>query len=139
MPSVNPYLTFSNNCEEVFDFYKSAFGGEFASKVRFKEMPGPHLTPEESEKIMHVSLPIGHDSVIMGSDVPNMMGTVNVGNNISISINADSKDQADKLFAALSAGGSVFMPMDNAPWGDYFGMFTDKFEIKWMVSYELPK
>lgn len=140
MPSLHPYLTFDGQCEEAFDFYKSVFGGEFASKGRFKEMPPSEdfKVPEsEGEKIMHVSLPIGEHAVLMGSDSSEVFGwKEQKGNNFSISIGVDSKEEADRVFNGLSKGGKVTMPMDNTFWGSYFGMLTDQFGIQWMVSYD---
>lgn len=140
MASVNPYLTFDGKCEEAFNFYKSVFGGEFPFLGRYKEMPptnGQTCPPGEDEKIMHVSLPISKETILMGSDSSESFGhkTV-VGNNFSISINADSKEEADKLFNGLSAGGQVTMPMNQTFWGAYFGMFTDKFGVQWMVNFD---
>lgn len=141
MASINPYLTFSGNCEEAFKFYQSVFGGEFPFLGRFKDMPPmeghPPISAAEAEKIMHVSLPIGNGSILMGSDSFDGFGKATVeGNNFSISVNADSGDEADKLFNGLSAGGKIAMPMNNTFWGSYFGMLTDKFGIQWMVSFE---
>lgn len=144
MPSVNVYLTFNGNCEVAFDFYKSVFGGEYPYIGRFKDMPpqegGKAIPEEEGNRIMHVSLPIGKSSMIMGSDTggewaPNFKQ----GNNFSISINADSKNEADKIFNDLSAGGQVTMPLANTFWGDYFGVLTDKFGINWMMSFNEQK
>jgi PhnB protein len=139
MANINPYLTFTDNCEEAFNFYKAAFGGEFQMISRFGDMPGEHMAPGDENKIMHVALPIGKGSILMGSDTGTGWGAITQGNNFSIAIGADSKDEADQLFDALSAGGKVTMPMDIAPWGDYFGMLTDKFGINWMVSQSEPK
>jgi PhnB protein len=142
MAALNPYLNFSGNCEEAFDFYKSVFGGEFLALMRFNEVPaeamaeGPPITGSEDKKIMHVSLPIGHGTVLMGSDRPAAMGPTTSGNNFYISINAESEDEATRLFNGLSAGGQVTMPLAKAFWNAYFGMFTDKFGIQWMVNYE---
>lgn len=142
MAALNPYLNFDGNCEEAFNFYQAVFGGEFLSKMRFKDTPGEqtadsHQMPEsEGEKLMHISLPIGHGTVLMGSDRPAAMGPTTIGNNYSISINAESEEEADKLFKGLSAGGQVIMPLEKAFWGAYFGMFTDKFGIQWMVNHE---
>jgi len=139
MTQVVPYLTFNGNCEEAFNFYKSVFGGEFPYLGRFKEMPpqdGKTVTGAEGEKIMHVSLPIGN-GFIMGSDSSEAFGqATKIGNNFSLSVNADTKPDADKLFKALSAGGKITMPMEDTFWGSYFGMLTDKFDIQWMVSCE---
>jgi len=138
MPAINPYLTFLGNCEEAFNFYKSVFGGEFTYIGRFGEMPPneEHPVPESDKNlIMHVSLPIGNN-ILMGSDTGGEWGAKTiVGNNISVSISAGSKDEADKLYNGLADGGVAFMPMNNTFWGDYFGMLTDKFGINWMVSY----
>lgn len=140
MASVNVYLNFDGNCEEAFNFYKSVLGGEFSYIGRFKDMPpqegAPSMPDEMGNKIMHVSLPVSKETVLMGSDTGGeWASSFKQGNNFSISINADSKEEADKLFNGLSAGGQVTMPMDNTFWGDYFGMFTDKFGINWMVSF----
>ncbi|MGB0524789.1 MAG: VOC family protein [Flammeovirgaceae bacterium] len=138
MAKINPYLTFTGNCEEAFNFYKSIFGGDFTFLGRFSEMPpNPEFAvPDDmKQKIMHVSLPISAETVLMGSDTSEAFGQkVVVGNNFSVSIDCDSKEETDKLFHALSEGGKVTMPLENTFWGDYFGMFTDKFGIQWMVS-----
>lgn len=137
MPVVNPYLNFNGNAEEVFNFYKSVFGGEFAMVGRFKDMPEEHRGPESDwNKIMHISLPVKGGNTLMGSDVPEHMGKVVAGSNFNISLHADTKEEADQLFAGLSAGGQVIMPMSPAFWGSYFGMFTDKYGISWMISVE---
>lgn len=136
MAVINPYLAFNDNCEEAFNFYKSVFGGEFAVVMRFKEMPAEYQGAEsEGEKIMHMALPIGQGTILMGSDTPAGMGPVTNGNNFSITISVDSEAEADRLFKGLSAGGQVTMPIDKVFWGDYFGMLTDKFGVQWMVSY----
>lgn len=135
MATLNPYLNFDGKCEEAFNFYKSVFGGEFLTVMRFKEVPAEYQMPaSESEKIMHMALPIGQN-ILMGSDTPVSMGPTTVGNNVSISISTASQAEADHLFNGLSAGGQVTMPLDKAFWGDYFGMCTDKFGVQWMVSY----
>ncbi|HEY9007494.1 VOC family protein [Ohtaekwangia sp.] len=137
MSAINPYLSFNNNCEEVFNFYKSVFGGEFLTVMRFKEMAPHHpVDKAEENKILHMALPIGHGTVLMGSDTPSSMGQVSVGNNVSIAIQPDSKEEADKLFNGLAAGGNVTMPLSNAFWGAYFGMLIDKYGINWMVNYD---
>lgn len=139
MTTVNIYLTFNGNCEEAFNFYKSVFGGEFQHIGRFKDMPAGSdnaLPAEEAEKIMHVSLPISKETLLMGSDTGGEWSSrYSHGNNFSISINTDSKAEADRLFNGLSAGGEVTMPLNKTFWDEYFGMFTDKFGINWMVSF----
>lgn len=141
MATVNVYLTFNGNCEEAFLFYQSVFGGEFPYLGRFNEMPpseecGP-MSEEDGNKIMHVCLPISAETSLMGSDTMGDWAPQFVqGNNFSISINATSKEEADTLFAKLSEGGQVTMPMSATFWGAYFGMFTDKFGINWMVNFD---
>jgi PhnB protein len=140
MATVNPYLIFNGNCEEAFLFYKSVFGGEFPYIGKFSDMPADENCPPPSEadanRVMHVSLPISKDSILMGSDSTSQSGDVAFGHNVSISINTESTDEADKLFNGLSTGGSVTMPMNKTFWGAYFGMFTDKFGIDWMVNFD---
>lgn len=139
MTTVNVYLTFNGNCLEAFNFYKSVFGGEFPYVGRYKDMPaegGHEASPVDGDKIMHISLPISQETTLMGSDTGGEWAShFKEGNNFSISINTDSKENADRFFSGLSAGGMVAMPMDKTFWGDYFGMFTDKFGINWMVSF----
>lgn len=141
MATVNVYLTFNGNCLEAFQFYKSVFGGEFPYVGKFNEMPpqeGMKAMPaEDGEKIMHISLPVSKETILMGSDTGGEWSAgFTPGNNFSISINAESKEEADKLFSGLSAGGRVTMPMNKTFWGSYFGMFTDKFGINWMVNFD---
>ncbi|KAF2341660.1 VOC family protein [Flavobacterium tistrianum] len=136
--AVNPYLMFNGTCEAAFLFYKSVFGGDFPYIGRFKDAPaeeGEVLSEEVLNRIMHVSLPIGH-SILMGSDTHPRYGDVGIGDNFSVSINAESREEADKIFNGLSAGGKVEMPMNDTFWGSYFGMFKDKFGINWMVSFD---
>lgn len=138
--SINPYLTFAGNCEEAFHFYRSVFGGNFTFVGRFKDMPpmdGKPLPESEGEKIMHISLPISPETVLMGSDSSEAFGHATVmGNNFSISVNAISEAQADKLYHGLSAGGHATMPMSKTFWGAYFGMLVDRFGIQWMVNHD---
>lgn len=140
MTTVNAYLTFNGTTEEAFNFYKSVFGGEFTYMGRFKDMPAdencPPPTEAEGNRIMHVSLPISKETILMGSDSTSFSGDVTFGNNFSVSINTDSKEKADQLFNGLSAGGTIIMPMEKTFWGAYFGMFTDKFGINWMVNFD---
>jgi PhnB protein len=140
MATVNVYLNFNGNCEEAFNFYKSVFGGEFPYIGRFKDMPPqegmPPLSEEMKNKIMHVSLQISKETAILGSDTGGEWAPTFVqGNNFSISITADNKEDVDRFFNGLSVGGQITMPLGMTFWGDYFGMFTDKFGINWMVSY----
>lgn len=145
MTTLNVYLTFDGNCEEAFTFYKSVFGGEFTYIGKFKDMPndvnGKQLTDEFGERIMHVSLPISDETCLMGSDTGGEWSEKLIqGTNFSISINTESKDEAVRLFNSLSTAGNIIMPLSTTFWGAYFGMFTDKFGINWMVNYdERPK
>ena len=137
MPKLNPYLNFNGNAEEAFNFYKSVFGGEFATVMRFKDTQhGADMSDEDKEKIMHIALPLGGDSILMASDASGSMGhNLQAGNNFYISMNTDSKEKSDRLFNGLAAGGNVEMPIADTFWGDYFGMLRDKFGIGWMVSF----
>ena len=128
---INLYINFNENTAEAFNFYKSVFGGEFASIMRFKDMQSPRnlISEKEVNKIMHIALPIGKN-IFMGNDVPEIIGKVNENENRSkISISAESKEEADKLFHGLSTGGTVEFPIADSPWGLYFGMFRDKYSI----------
>jgi PhnB protein len=141
MATVNVYLNFAGNCEEAFLFYKSAFGGDFTYLGRFKDAPPqegmPPLPKEMENQLMHVSLPISAETVLMGSDTGGEWAPKFVqGNNFSISVNTGSTEEAERLFAALSAGGNVTMPPGKTFWSEYFSMFTDKFGVNWMVSYD---
>jgi PhnB protein len=137
---INPYLNFQGNTEEAFNFYKSVFGGEFEGLTRFKEGPAnPKLTPEDLNKIMHIALKIG-DSTLMGTDcLISADQQVKFGNSVSMCINPPTKEDADRIFAALSAGGVVEMPLQEMFWGDYFASFTDKYGMLWMISTALKK
>lgn len=135
----NIYLNFNGNCEEAFNFYKMVFGGDFTYVGRFKDMPqqdgGGATKGLDGEKIMHISLPIGQ-SMLMGSDTGGEWAPhFKQGNNFSISLNPDSREDMDRLFKALSNGGRVTMPLADTFWGDYFGMCEDKFGVNWMLSF----
>ena len=142
MTKINPYLNFAGNTEQAFEFYKSIFGGGFTSIVRFKDMPmeGVNIPKEDENKIMHIALPVGREDILMASDVLESMGQkLNQSNNVYISIHPESKEEADRLFNSLSAGGAIEMPIAVQPWGDYYGSFKDKFGVLWMVNYSYPK
>lgn len=138
MALINPHINFNGNAEEAFTFYKSVFGGEFSRIVRFKDMAGPEFPVDEQEgkKIMHIALPIGNN-VLMGNDVPAVLGTVNERENRSkIYIGTESKEEAESIYNGLSADGEVEMPITDSPWNTYFGMFRDKYGIEWMVEFD---
>ena len=131
------YLTFNGNCREAFEFYRAALGGDFQTFQTFADGPEDmQVADDVKDTVMHVSLPIG-DSVLMGSDTGSTRSPVSIGNNFSISIEGENREHCDELFAKLSAGGTVTMPMQETFWGSYYGMLTDKFDIQWMVDCEL--
>lgn len=140
MARVSTYLNFKDSTEEAFNFYKKAFGTEFIGEIsRFGEVPNDGSTPELSEEeknlVMHVMLPILGGHMLMGTDAPESMGmTVVVGNNVHINLEPDTRAETDALFASLSEGGVVDMPLQVMFWGDYYGACTDKFGIKWMFN-----
>lgn len=140
MALINPHINFNGNAEEAFTFYKSIFGGDFVTVVRFGDvaLSGSlnQISENDADKIMHIVLPVGRNNLLMGNDVPESMGRVNEKENRSkISISAESKEEADKLFNGLSAGGSIEIPIGESSWGSYFGMFRDKYGIGWMVDF----
>lgn len=140
MALINPHINFNGNAEEAFNFYKSVFGGEFAKIIRLKDISSLEFPVPENDanKIMHIALPIGKN-ILMANDVPASMGRVNENENRSkIAISAESREEAEKLFSGLSAGGNIEVPIGDSPWGSYFGMFRDKFGIEWMVDFD-PK
>ena len=146
MANINPYLDFDGNAEEALNFYKSVFGGEFTALMRYKDMSGKSdcdemkLADDELERVMHISLPIGNNSVLMASDVLESTGqTRTVGTNFSVSVGADSKEEAEKLYRGLADGGTMTMPIADSFWGAYFGMLTDKFGVQWLVNYDYNK
>lgn len=137
---LNTYLTFDGNCRAAFEFYRSVFGGEFSSWNTFEQAPPEMGVPEaEKDLVMHVSLPVGA-SILMGSDTCSSTPgpPLKPGNNFSIAIAGQSREQCDALFASLSAGGQVGMPLQDTFWGAYFGTVTDKFGINWMLNFTLP-
>lgn len=141
MKVVNPYLNFPGNTEEAFNFYKSIFGGEFTSVVKFGDTPeAGKISEKVKDKIMHISLPVGNGNILMATDAIEEMGhKISEGNNFHICIGAESKEEADELFKGLSEGGKTSMPMADTFWGDYFGMLKDRFGVQWMISYAKPK
>ena len=137
MTTVNPYLIFNGNCEEAFNFYKSVFGGEFPYVGRYKEMECGEPIPEyDAEKIMHVSLPIGNGTILMGGDCPESIEAVTQGNNFHVAIGVDNANEAKRLFDGLSEGGEIVMPLGKTFFATAFGMFLDKFGIRWMINCE---
>ena len=141
MPSIHPYINFNGNAEEAFTFYKSVFGGEFGKIVRLKDIASAEfqVSEEDANKILQITLPIG-PTVLMANDVPSFMGKVNERENRSkITVFAESREEADKLFNGLSQGGEVEMPMGESPWGTHVAMFRDKYGIEWMIEFDPKK
>ena len=137
MALINPHINFNGNAEEAFNFYKSVFGGEFTKIIRFKDLAGPEfpVADKEANKIMHIALSIGKN-FLMANDVPEIMGRTNENENRSkIFVATESREEADKLFNGLSAGGQIEGPIGDSPWGSYFGCFRDKYGIEWMIDF----
>lgn len=140
MARVSTYLNFSRNTEEAFNFYKSVFGTEFSGSInRFGEVPpqpgAPAMPDTDKDLIMHIELPILNGHVLMGTDAPESFGfTVNFGNNTHIMLEPDTREETKQLFDALSEGGKITMPLQDMFWGAYYGSFTDKYGVQWMVN-----
>lgn len=135
---VHPYLNFDGKAEEAFEFYKTVFGGEFKAKMRMKEVPeGDKLPEEEQERIMHIALPIGNDTILMASDIiPSAGHKLQQGSQTYVLLDTKSREEASKIFKALSKDGEIEMQIADTFWGAYFGSFTDKYGIRWMVNFE---
>jgi len=139
MRAINPWINFNGNAEEAFTFYKSVFGGDFTKIIRFKDLASAEFQIPENEanKIMYIALPIGKHNVLIANDVPEFMGKVSENENRSkIAVSAESREEAEKIFNGLSAGGDVEGPIGDTPWGTYAGMFRDKYGIEWIVEFD---
>ena len=139
MRAINPWINFNGNAEEAFTFYKSVFGGDFTKIIRFGDLSSAEFTVAENEanKIMQIGLPIGKHNVLLANDVPEFMGRVSENENRSkIAVSTESREEADKIFNGLSAGGDVEGPIGDGPWGTYAGMFRDKYGIEWIVEFD---
>ncbi len=138
MATINTWINFNSNAFEAFTFYKSVFGGEFTKIVRFKDIASAEFPVSEKEEnsIMYIALPIGTGTMLVANDVPEVLGQVNEQENRSkILVSAESKEEAERLFTGLSAGGIVEGPMGDSPWGSYAGMFRDKYGIEWIIEF----
>ena len=138
MASINPHINFNGNAEEAFNFYKSVFGGEFSKIVRFKDIASTDFPVSENEanKIMYIALPIGNN-LLMANDAPEFMGRTNENENRSkISISAESKEEAFKLYNGLSVGGQIEVPISEDSSETYFAMFRDQYGIEWMINFD---
>jgi len=139
---LHSYLNFAGDAQEAFDLYRSVFGGDFSSVVRFKDFPmeGVTIPEEDADKLMHIALPIGEDSMLMASDVPASFGQQFVeGTNVYVSVHPTSRDEADRIFDALSEGAEIEVPISDQAWGDYFGSLKDRFGVQWMVNHSPPR
>ena len=139
MRAINPWINFNGNAEEAFTFYKSVFGGEFTKVIRFGALSNPEFQMAENEanKIMYIALPVGKHNVIIANDVPGFMGPVNENENRSkITVSAESREEADKIFNGLAAGGDIEGEIGDTPWGTYAGMLRDKYGIEWIVEFD---
>lgn len=139
MKAINPWINFNGNAEEAFNFYKSVFGGEFTKVIRFKDLASAEFPVSENDanKIMHISLPIGKNNVLIANDVPEILGRTNENENRSkIAVSAESREEADKIYNGLSTGGDIEGPIGDSPWGSYAGMFRDKYGIEWIVEFD---
>jgi PhnB protein len=128
---LNPYLNFKDTAREAMEFYKSVFGGNLEMHT-FKEYNASQ-DPSEDEKIMHSMLEADNGITFMAADTPNNM-EFNPGTNYSMSLSGDDEAELAGYYEKLSAGGTVLLPLEKAPWGDKFGMVTDKYGIQWMVN-----
>jgi len=135
MITINPYLNFAGTTEAAFNFYKSVFGGEFLTVIRYKDMEAGKTAPEDQDKIMHMALPVGKGNMLMATDmIGHMATTLDHGNSHAVCINGETVEESGDLFKALAAGGIIMVPFDKSTWGTYFGMLTDKFGIQWMID-----
>lgn len=135
---VNVYLNFPGNAAEAFEFYRTVFGGELSSHVRFRDMEleGVDIPEADLDKAMHIALPIGDGDVLMASDALESLGqTLDAGTNVYVSVHPDSREDADRIFDALAAGGQVEMPIADQIWGDYYGACADQYGVRWMVNH----
>lgn len=141
MAKLNPYIYFNGNCEEAFNFYKSVFQMELLYLGRYKDVPQTDrgVFQETDEKIMHVSLPISKETVLMGADNKQAYTELLTYSNFSLIVHADTKEEADKLFNGLAEGGQIKMPMNQTFWGSYYGICIDKFGIMWKITIESEK
>ena len=142
MATINPWINFNGNAEEAFTFYKSVFGGEFVKVLRFKDLASGEyqVSEKEENKIMYIALAIGNGTMLIANDVPEVLGKVNEHEHRSkVYVGTESKEEADRLFSGLSAGGEVEGSMGDGPFGSYFGMFRDKYGIEWIIEFSPKK
>jgi PhnB protein len=138
MTRLDPYLNFNGNTEEAFMYYRSVFGGEFLTLMRFGDMPGSEkMNVHDRKKIMHVALPVGDSNILMGTDaLESMNQKLTLGDNFSISITSDNEAEVKRMFDALAADGTVIMPLSSESWSPLFGILKDKYGVQWMLNYK---
>lgn len=142
MATLSTHVAYNGNCEEAFTFYKSIFGGEFNMVMRNKDIPADVPSPTndaEADKILHISLPIGSSSMLMGCDMPAAFGEATRANSFNISVSTSSEAETEKYYNGLLQGGKVNMPLEKTFWNSYFGMVIDKYGVQWMISYDYPQ
>src|SRR5690606_8988071 len=135
---VHPYLYFDGKAEEAFKFYRNVFGGEIKDMMRMKDAPGGDKLPlEEQELVVHIGLPIGNDIFLMASDIiPSAWQKLQAGSQTYVLLDVESTEEADRLYLGLSEGGDIEMKIQDVFWGAYYGSFTDKFGIRWMINFD---
>lgn len=140
MQLVHIYWNFPGTARAALEFYETVFGTKIAMMQTFGETSFIPNVPEAAKaKIMHAQLPLTPSVHLMASDVVEGFGPpTTFGNHVHISLVANDKAEADRVYAALSTGGKATMPLANAPWGPYFGMCTDRFGVQWMISLPHP-
>ena len=139
MRSADPYLYFPGNTREAFDFYKSVFGGDFVDVLTYGDMGGNEMGVTEAELglIAHIALPLG-DSLLMGTDETGSAAKrMTTGTNFYITLEADTEDEADRVYNGLTAGGKATLPLEETPWAKKYGMCTDRYGVQWMVMYSV--
>jgi PhnB protein len=138
MTTVNPYIYFNGNCEDAFNFYEAVFRKEIAYVGRYEDIPKTdrQIFQEADEKIMHISLPISAETVLMGADNTAAYKESKIFSTFSLIIHTDSKEEADRLFNELSENGQAVMKMNLTFWGSYYGICIDKFGVCWKITKE---
>jgi PhnB protein len=137
MKGANPYLNFPGNTYEAFTFYRSVFGGDFIGVTRFGDLPGnPMGVPDKDlDKIANIGLPLGNGNMLMATDALDSWPEVRRGNNFYIHVEADSGEEAERIFSGLGEGGRVEMPLQRTEWAEQYGTLEDRFGVQWMVGY----
>jgi PhnB protein len=133
MALLNPYISFRGNAREAMEFYRSVFGGNLDIST-FADFQMPGIGEDEAHQVMHSQLATTAGFTLMGADTPSTMPTPPEVSNITVSISGNEGDEIRGYWDGLAAGGQVQMPLEQAPWGDFFGQLTDKFGVSWMIN-----